>query len=308
MAGPTDDTTRPQLTKTARSRRWRETAIELLLLLAASLAIVVTAAIIYTLVEGTISFFQLESTSVTEFFTSATWSQSAGSFGVYPLVVGTFLIAGGAIFLGGGLGVAAALYLAEFASEPVRAVGKPLVEVLAGVPSIVYGFFALLTITPYLQEHVGADYFNALSATIVISVMTLPIVVSLSDDAIRSVPDDLRDASLALGATEWETSVKTVLPAARSGVFASLFLGLARALGETMAVTLAAGTVANSSLNLLEAHQTMTAYIAQVATGDIPPGAGVQAAFAVGLLLFVITYGVNWGGQVVLERFQGDYA
>ncbi len=291
----------------ARSGRWRERAIRLLLFLAASFAVVVTAAIVWVLVEGSVSFFASPDVSVTEFFTSTEWAQSAGEFGVYPLVVGTFLIAGGAILLGGALGVAAALYLAEFAGERVRALGKPLVEILAGIPSIVYGFFALLTITPFLQAHFDAAYFNALSAMIVIAVMVLPIVVSLSDDAIRSVPDHLRDASLAIGATNWETSVNVVLPAARNGVFASIFLGLARALGETMAVTLAAGAIANASLNPLEPHQTMTAFIAQVATGDIPPGPGVDAAFAVGLLLFVITYAVNWGGQAILERYGGTY-
>jgi phosphate transport system permease protein len=308
MAAPTDTTDAPGVTAGAVERgRWRERAIRLLLFLAAGVAVVVTAGIIYVLVEGTLGFFGTEEATVVEFFTSTSWSQSAGEFGVYPLVVGTFLIAGGAILLGGGLGIAAALYLAEFAGDRFRAVGKPLVEVLAGIPSIVYGFFALLTITPFLQQHFDADFFNALSAMIVISVMVLPIVVSLSDDAIRSVPDHLRDASLAMGATHWETSVQVVLPAAKSGVFASVFLGLARALGETMAVTLAAGAVANASLNPLEPHQTMTAYIAQVATGDIPPGAGVDAAFAVGLLLFVITYTVNWGGQWILNHYGVSY-
>jgi phosphate transport system permease protein len=308
MAAPTK--TEDALTGTEASEGrslWRERAIRILLFGAASVAVVVTAAIIYVLVDGAIGFFTSDAVTVAEFFTTTEWSQSAGQFGVYPLVVGTFLIAGGAILLGGGLGTAAALYLAEFATDRVRAIGKPLVEILAGIPSIVYGFFALLTITPFLQAHLDAAFYNALSPMIVIAVMVLPIVVSLSDDAIRSVPDSLRDASLAMGATGWETSINVVLPAARSGVFASIFLGLARALGETMAVTLAAGAVANASLNPLEAHQTMTAYIAQVATGDIPPGPGVDAAFAVGLLLFVITYTVNWGGQWILYRYGVDY-
>jgi phosphate transport system permease protein len=308
MAAPTK--TEDALTGTEASEGrslWRERAIRILLFGAASVAVVVTAAIIYVLVDGAIGFFTSDAVTVAEFFTTTEWSQSAGQFGVYPLVVGTFLIAGGAILLGGGLGTAAALYLAEFATDRVRAIGKPLIEILAGIPSIVYGFFALLTITPFLQAHLDAAFYNALSPMIVIAVMVLPIVVSLSDDAIRSVPDSLRDASLAMGATGWETSINVVLPAARSGVFASIFLGLARALGETMAVTLAAGAVANASLNPLEAHQTMTAYIAQVATGDIPPGPGVDAAFAVGLLLFVITYTVNWGGQWILDKYGVDY-
>lgn len=274
------------------------------LFLAASIAVVVTAGIIYTLLDGTLRFFASPETGIVEFFTSTQWHQSAMQFGIWPLVSGTVLIAGGAILLGGPLGIAAALYLSEFANDTVRAIGKPLVEVLAGIPSIVYGFFAIITISPILQAHLGAEFYNAASAMIVVGVMVLPIVVSLSDDAIRAVPKDLRDASLAMGATEWETSVKVVLPAARSGVFASVFLGLARALGETMAVTLAAGTVAGFHFNPLESTLTMTAYIAKVATGDIPPGPGVDVAFAVGLVLFAMTYLVNWGGQAILQRYQ----
>lgn len=303
--GPTRSDAGGVRAKIGQVTRGHETLIRGTLFVAASVALVVTAAIVYTLVAGAARFFSAPQVGVAEFFTTTDWSPSAGQFGVWPLVTGTMLIAGGALVLGGPLGVGAALYLSEFASDRVRAVGKPLVEILAGVPSIVYGFFALLTISPFLQAHLGASYYNALSAMIVIAVMVLPIVVSLSDDAISSVPKDLRDASLAMGATEWETSIKVVLPAARSGVFASIFLGLARALGETMAVFLAAGTIARFHFNPLNEALTMTAYIAKVATGDIPPGPGVDAAFAVGLVLFVITYAVNWGGQVILERVQG---
>ncbi len=248
---------------------------------------------------GVLGFGAIETSDI---FGSVKWAGVANQFSIWSLLSGTILVAGGALAIAGPVGVGAALYLAEFASDSVRAVGKPLIELLAGVPSIVYGFFALFTISLWMQDTFGAMTYNAGSAIIVVSVMVLPIVVSLSDDAISSVPQDLRDASLAMGATEWETSVKIVLPAARSGVFASIFLGLARALGETMAVMLAAGSIARWHLDPLIEVQTMTTYIGRVSTGDIPPGPAVDAAFAVGLVLFLITYTVNWGGQLILER------
>ena len=244
--------------------------------------------------------------STSTFLGSVQWAGVAGEFSIWSLASGTVLVAIGALILAGPVGVGAALYLAEFADERVRAIGKPIVEVLAGVPSIVYGFFALFTISPFMQEQFGGMTYNAGSAILVVSVMVLPIVVSLSEDAISSVPGHLRDASLAMGATEWETSLNVILPAARSGVFASLFLGLARALGETMAVLLAAGNIARWHLNPLMEVQTMTTYIARVSTGDIPPGPATDAAFAVGLVLFVITYTVNLGGQEILDRMGVD--
>lgn len=306
MATPADDPTFRVTDPSVRAARRREKAVRSVLFLLASVALATTAAIMYILVEGAVSFFRSEIVTLGEFFLTTKWAGIAGEFGVWPLVTGTFLVAGGAILLAGPLGVGAALYLSEFAGPRVRAAGKPVVEVLAGVPSIVYGYFALFTISPWMQGTFGAMTYNAGSAMIVVGVMALPIVVSLSDDAIRAVPKSMRDASRAMGATEWETSVKVVLPAARSGVFASLFLGLARALGETMAVFLAAGSVARLHLDPLQEVQTMTVYIARVATGDIPPGPAVDAAFAVGLLLFTITYTVNAGGQFIIARWGVD--
>lgn len=297
-----DDPTWTTSDPTVAAARRREKVVRAILLVAASVAVIVTAAIIYTLVDGTARFFASGEVDLAEFLLTTQWAGIAGKFGIWSLISGTTLVASGAMVIAAPLGIGAALYLAEFAPDGVRRVGKPVVEVLAGVPSIVYGFFAVVTISPLMVEHLGAETFNAASAIIVIAVMVLPIIVSLSDDAIRSVRRDLRDASLAMGATEWETSTKVVLPAAKRGVFASMFLGLARALGETMAVTLAMGSIARFHFNPLKGGQTMTVYIARVATGDIPPGAAVDAAFAVGLVLFIITYTVNWGGQEVLER------
>ena len=284
----------------------KETAITALLFLSASLALVISAAIIYTLADGAFSFFSNPLVDPLEFFTGDKWVPSGGNpkFGVLPLLSGSLLISGGALLIGGPIGIGAALFLSEFAGKRLRAVAKPVIEVLAGIPSIVYGFFALIFISPILRDVLGASYFNAASAIIVMSIMILPIIVSVSDDAMRAVPMELRAAGLAMGATRWETATRVVLPAGASGITASVILGLARAIGETMVVTLAAGSVAKLTLNPLEEVQTMTAYIAQVATGDIPPGVAVDAAFAVGLLLFFITYLINRMAFQIVEQIQ----
>jgi phosphate ABC transporter permease protein PstC/phosphate ABC transporter permease subunit PstA len=283
-----------------------EKGILTLLFLAASVAVVVSIAIIYTLADGAISFLSDPLVDITEFFTGDRWVPSGGNpkFGLLPLLSGTLLIAGGALLIGAPIGVGAAMYLSEFAGPKTRSFAKPVIEVLAGIPSIVYGFFALLVISPFLRDAFGASYFNAASAIIVLSIMILPIVVSISDDAMRAVPQHMREASLAMGATRWETATKVVMPGASSGIVASILLGLGRALGETMVVTLAAGSVANLTVNPLSEVQTMTAYIAQVATGDIPPGVAVDAAFAVGLVLFFITLIVNIIAGMVVKRIK----
>lgn len=294
-----------------RKKGIKEQIIVWLLFLTASIAVVVSAAIIYTLLEGSIGFFFNPAVNILDFFTGTKWTPSGINprFGLLPLLSGTLLVAGGALLIGAPLGIGAALYLSEFAGKKVRSIAKPVIEVLAGIPSIVYGFFALLVISPILQHYFGASYFNAASAIIVMAIMVLPIIVSISDDSMKAVPKHLREASLAMGATKWETSVKVVMPAASSGIIASILLGLARALGETMVVVLAAGSIARLTLNPLEEVQTMTAYIAQVATGDIPPGVAVSAAFAVGLVLFIITYLINLiAGRVVLRIKRGKAA
>ena len=273
----------------------KENVITVLLFASASVAVVVSAAIIYTLVEGSFSFFTSPQVNIFEFFFGTKWVPHGQNpkFGILPLLSGTFLIAGGTILIGAPLGIGAAIYLSEFASFRLRSAVKPIIEILAGIPSIVYGFFALMFISPIFRDSFGAEYFNAISAIIVMSVMVLPIVVSISDDAMKAVPNHLRESSLAIGATKWETATKVVMPAASSGIIAAVLLGLARAVGETMIVTLVAGSIARLTINPLEEVMTMTAYIAKVATGDIPPGIAVSAGFAVGLLLFVITYLIN---------------
>ena len=261
----------------------------------ASLSVVASALIIYTLAEGTIEFFLAEEATLLGFIGGGEWVPNGRNprFGIWPLLSGSFLIAGGALLIAVPLGVSAALYLSEFASNRSRKILKPAVEILSGIPSVVHGFFALLVISPFIRTYFDASYFNAASAIIVVAAMILPIIVSISDDAIRAIPREMREASLALGATRWETASRVVLPAARSGIVASVLLALARAVGETMAVTLAAGSVASLHLDPLREVQTLTAYIAQVATGDIPPGTATDAGFAVGATLFILTYTAN---------------
>jgi len=283
-----------------------ERIIVISLFLAAFLAIVISAAIVYTLIDGSADFFGSSSVDVLDFFTGTKWTPNGTEprFGILPLLSGTILVAGGALLLSAPFGVGAAIYLSEFARPRMRAIAKPIIELLAGIPSIVYGFFALLVISPIFQAYLGASYFNAASAIVVMAIMVLPIIVSVSDDAMKAVPRSMREASLSMGATRWETATKVVMPAASSGIMASILLGLARAIGETMIVVLAAGSVAQLSFNPLGETQTMTAYIAHVATGDIPPGVAMSAAFAVGLVLFAITYTVNSVAGRVVDRIK----
>jgi phosphate ABC transporter permease subunit PstA/phosphate ABC transporter permease protein PstC len=273
----------------------REKIIVALLFASASAAILISIAIIYTLAEGSFSFFTDPLVNFLEFLTGSRWVPSGinPSFGILPLLSGTVLIAGGALLIGAPLGVAAAIFLSDFAGERLRSLVKPIIEILAGIPSIVFGFFALMFISPIFRDLFDATYFNAASAIVVIAIMLLPIVISISDDAMKAVPNHLRETSLALGATKWETATKVVMPAASSGIIASILLGLARAIGETMVVVLAAGSIANLTLNPFDETMTMSAYIAKVATGDIPPGVAVSAGFAVGLVLFIITFIIN---------------
>lgn len=262
---------------------------------AASLSVIASALIIYTLAEGAVQFFRYEEADLLEFITGTDWLPNGRnpSFGIWPLLSGTALVAAGALLIAVPLGIASALHLGEFASPRSRRLLKPIVEVLSGIPSVVHGFFALLVISPFLQRTIDATYFNAASAIIVVAAMILPIIVSISDDAIRAVPRELKEAALGLGATRWEMATRVVLPSARSGIVAAVLLALARAVGETMAVTMAAGSVAALHFDPRLEVQTLTAYIAQVATGDIPPGPATDAGFAVGSALFIITYSVN---------------
>ena len=294
----------------SRSRDIGELVIHALLFACAFLSVVTTAAIIYILLEETIGFFG--KVSFIDYITGTKWSAliEPRSFGVLPLVWGTIMVAGIAAIIALPVGLGAAVYLSEYASSRVRSILKPTLEILAGVPTIVYGFFAVNWITPHLQDIFGdrVGFFNGLSAGIVVGIMVIPMVSSLSEDAMHAVPNNLREAAYGLGGTKFDVSTKVVIPAALSGIVASFILAVSRAVGETMAVVLAAGSTPNLSLSPFESFQTMTSFIVQVALGDASTGSiEYQALFAVGMTLFVITLVMNVISQALLARFRDVY-
>ena len=248
-----------------------------------------------------------------DFLTGTKWFPlyKPNSFGVLPLVTGTMLVASIAGVVSLGLGTGAAIYLSEYAPDPVRKTLKPILEVLAGIPTVVYGYFALLLVTPALRAVIGEDsvgVFNALSAGLVMGIMIMPMVTTLSEDSMVAVPRNLRDAAYALGATRFEVATKVVVPAALSGIIASFILAVSRAVGETMIVYLAAGQLPNLTFNPLESIQAMTAYIVATALGDSQHGTTQYfTLFAVGLLLFVMTLAMNIVGRWVVRRFRQKY-
>ncbi|MCU6710462.1 phosphate ABC transporter permease subunit PstC [Paenibacillus sp. J5C_2022] len=280
-----------------------------LLFLCAIVSVMTTIGIVVTLATETYQFFK--KIPIFDFLFGTTWSPliPPKSFGILPLLGGTLLITVIACLVAVPLGLASAIYLSEYAPKGVRKIVKPVLEVLAGVPTIVYGYFALSIVTPIIQQiFSGTGIFNALSAGIVVGIMIIPMVSSLSEDAMSAVPRSLRDGAYALGATKFEVALKIVVPAAFSGIVASAVLAFSRAIGETMIVTLAAGSTPNLTLNPLESIQTMTAYIVQVSLGDTPHGTVEYGSiFAVGMTLFVITFLLNILAQYVARRFREEY-
>lgn len=282
-------------------------------------SILVTVGIVFSLFSEAISFFARPEVNILTFFTGTNWTPLSSTikpenFGVRPLIRGTLMIAilSGVIAIPLGLG--SAIFLSEYASERLRGVLKPLLEILAGVPTVVYGYFALSFITPMLkrvlEDNLGihVSFFNALSASIVVGVMIIPMVASVSEDAMRAVPRSLREGAYALGATKFEVSTKVVVPAALSGIIAGFILGISRAIGETMAVTIAAGATPRMTLNPLDSVQTMTAFIVQVSFGDAPAGSiNGQSIFAVGATLFSMTFLMNMISSAVVNRFREVY-
>ena len=296
--------------KRRRSRHLLEQLIGLLLFACAAVTVITTVGIVAILLSEGLRFFG--EINPLDFFTGTRWTplfQSAG-FGVLPLINGTLLIALGASLIALPVGTLAAIYLSEYASPRVRNLIKPVLEVLAGIPTIVYGFFALTFITPLLKETIFPEIgvFNALSGLIVVGIMTIPMVSSISDDSMRAVPQALREAAYGVGATKFEVVTKITFPAALSGIVASYILAISRAIGETMAVTLAAGATPRIGVNPLESYQTMTAYIVQVSLGDTPQGTTVfRTIFAVALTLFAITLLMNLVSDRIVSRFRERY-
>jgi phosphate transport system permease protein len=293
--------------KKRRSRR--EQAILLALGAAALLSVFVTIGIVVTLVEEGAGFFS--EVSFWDFLTGTEWFPTEGKYGVLPLLSGTLMITAIAGCVAIPLGVGAAIYLSEYAPEGMRRTIKPVLEILAGMPTIVLGFFAIESLTPLLQNIgiIGKNQvFSALSAGIVVGVLILPLISSLSEEALRAVPNSMREGAYAVGATKRVVATRIVLPAALSGVVASIVLGLSRAIGETMAVTLAAGTVPNLITNPTDETQTMTAYIVQVVRGEAVRGTTVyESIFAVGMLLFVITFIINLLAVRLVRRYRTVY-
>jgi phosphate transport system permease protein len=275
----------------------------------AMISIFTTAGIILSLVMDSSGFFKM--VSLKDFLLGTQWTPlfNDPQFGVLPLLTGTFVITFFAAIISIPVGLLSAIYLSEYANPKVRKTLKPFIEILAGIPSIVYGYFALTWITPMLRNILpNTEVFNAASASIAIGIMTIPLVSSLSEDALRAVPDSLRQGAYALGSTKMETSLKVVVPAAISGIAASFVLAISRAIGETMIVTIAAGAKPNLTFNPLESVQTMTAFIVQASQGDNPHGTvGFYSLFGVGLLLFIMTLGLNILSHFIVEKFREEY-
>ncbi|MCH8297020.1 MAG: phosphate ABC transporter permease subunit PstC [Chloroflexi bacterium] len=286
-----------------------ERAIAVFLFLCTFLSILITVGIVAVLLFEAITFFS--DVSFIDFITGTRWTPlfSSKQFGVLALVAGTTLTAVLAMMVALPLGLLSAIYLSEYAPDLVRRTVKPILEVLAGIPTVVYGYFALLFVTPILRG-ISEDIsvFNALSAAMVMGLMILPMVSSLSEDAMRAVPRSLREAAYALGSTKLEVSTLVVVPAALSGIVSAFILAVSRAIGETMIVTIAAGQNPRFTLNPFVPIETMTAYIVQVSQGDAPTGSiEFKTIFAVALLLFVITLVMNLLSQYVVSRFREEY-
>jgi len=296
----------------------RERLVRGVLLLAAIFSIGTTFAILITLSWETWNFIDLPEVTLADFLLGTTWSPLLGAekhFGIWPLVCGTFLVASVGAAFALPVGLITAVYLSEYAKPPLRATLKPILEVLAGVPTVVYGFFALAVITPALQSVCRALFgvpifpgYNATGAGLAVGVMILPIVCSLSEDALRSVPRSLREGAYALGGTKFDVSVRVVVPAALSGIMASFFLAITRAIGETMIVALAAGGLAHLTLNPASETQTMTAYMVQIFLGDAPAfGVENLSSYAVAAVLFAFTLMLTLVGNVLLKIFREEY-
>lgn len=291
------------------TRRWRKIKdrfIETLLFIAASSSVIVTVGIVYTLVSESLPFFEV--VSLKEFLTEREWTPmfNEPKFGIRPLVAGTFMATFIAVCVAIPLGTIVSAYLSEYLKPRLREALKPILELLAAVPSVVYGYFALLFVTPLLQKIIpNLGGFSVLSAGLVMGIMIIPYVSSLSEDAMRSVAVHLREASAALGSTKFQTTLRVVIPSAFSGISSAYVLGISRALGETMVVAIAAGMQPNLTLDPTEPAATITAFIVQVSLGDLPHGSiGYQSIYVAGLTLLSLTLIFNILGMWIKSRIQ----
>jgi phosphate transport system permease protein len=291
------------------NRNFLERVIEIILMCSALAATFITLGIVYILVTEASGFFA--EVSIIEFLTSRQWSPlfEDAHYGILPLISGTLTTSFVALSIAIPIGTVAAIYLSEFASHKTRETVKPILELLVGVPTVVFGYFALLFVTPLLQKlNPDLPTFNMLGAGIVMGVMIIPYIASVAEDAMRAVPMNMREGSYAMGATKFQTAIRVVTPAATSGIIAAYILGISRAVGETMVVAIAAGQQPTFTFNPLEGAATITAYIVQVAMGDLPHGSlGYQSIFAAGMVLFVITFVFNILGHMARKRFAERY-
>jgi phosphate transport system permease protein len=294
---------------TVSRRRYGETLVKWMLAACAAVSVLTTVGIVVALAQPTIEFFQ--DIGIGEFFTGTDWSPlfKPASFGVLPLVIGTLSTTFWACLVALPFGLGAAIYMSEYAKPRTRSWLKPALEVLAGIPTVVYGYFALTAVTPFLQDiGIKVEVFNALAAGLVMGIMILPTIASLSDDAMTAVPMSLREGAYGLGASRLQVSTRVVVPAALSGIVGSFVLGISRAVGETMIVAIAAGQQPGLTLNPTEAIQTMTAYIAQVGIGDVPTGSlEYKTIFAVGATLFVATLVMNVISIRLVRKYREVY-
>jgi len=305
-----------------KKRRPGELAIRGFLFFCGVLSIATTIGIVYELGKESFLFFGDEEVTFVEFFTSTVWQPQVGGFGIWPLILGTLYISFIAMVVAIPIGLSAAIYLSEYASNRVRGFFKPVLEILVGIPTVVYGFFALTFMTPVLRSVFGTsvvDFFNVLSAGIVVGILIVPLISSLAEDSLRAVPDSLRQAAYALGASKLEVSMRIVVPAALSGIAAGVVVAMSRAVGETMVVTLAAGASPRNFtlgqdpffgyiLNPFEGAQAMTGYVAITANGDLSYNTiDYNSIFAIGLTLFFMTLGLNSLSRRFVKRFQQVY-
>ncbi len=292
-----------------RVRRARDRVIEAVLLASALVAVVTTISIVYILVSESVPFFK--TVSLADFFTDTMWTPMFAEprFGILPLLAGTLVTTMVALCVAIPCGTIIAIYLSEFAPHKLREIIKPVLELLGAVPTVVYGYFALMVVTPLLQKFIpGLPGFNMLSPGLVIGLMIIPYVASVSEDAMRAVPNYMREGSYAMGATRFQTATRVVVPGALSGIAAAYILGISRAVGETMVVAVAAGLQPNLTFNPLESAATITAFIVQVSLGDLPHDSiGYQSIFAAGLVLMVTTLIFNIAGFALTRRFREEY-
>lgn len=294
-----------------KRRRVRESLIQTFLYFCAGVSILTTLALVIVLGEESWLFFGSHEVDLREFFTTTVWQPAIGRFGVWPLVNATMMTTTIAMLVALPLGLAVAIYLSEYASERARSVLKPTLEILAGIPTVVYGYFALTFMTPLLRAIFGdnvVEIYNTASAGMVMGILILPLVSSMSEDALSAVPRSLREASYAMGATKLETAVQVVVPAALSGIAAAFILAVSRAVGETMIVAIAAGAGPAFTFNPFKAAETMTGHIVRISGGDLSyDSIDYNSLFALGLLLFLITLTLNFISRLFVERFREVY-